>query len=272
MKLNLIGLGKLSTKLVEKLFDEEDCYKTCYENSIVDSNNLEENEKEYDELKNVHYNSEQDISETYLFVEGKYGIAGITLKLLQNYTNKPITVFYIKSYCNNELEKKNQHFTINVLQEYARSGMFMSIFIIDYSDMINDIIQNIPETDTFDYNDIDKFFIDKLLFCVHVYWRLCNETYLSGEKINFNDTIYRTKTFFDITESGIKQYYNLQYPVSLIYVKGVKSKNNKKEIIELQAFKNFVQDKGQVCIFLSSDEQFTVGIVETKIIQESNYI
>jgi hypothetical protein len=58
-----------------------------------------------------------------------------------------------------------------------------------------------------------------------------------------------------------------------IYIKGVKSKISKKQLVELQSFKQQVQKNEQSCVFLSADDfEFEIGIVETKIIQESSYI
>ena len=274
MKLNLVGIGKLSSKIVDKLGDENDV-KLCYSNNFPNCSDLEQNEIYFQDniISQIQNIDTESISETYVFVDGKQGISGITLSLLQFYKDKDITVFYIKSHCNSDIEKKNQHITINILQEYARSGMFKSIFIIDYDNIMTDIINNIPEDADIDYNNVDNFFIDKLLFCVHVYWRLCNETYIDGEKINFHDTIYRTKTFFDIGLDSIKYFYKMEYPMNHIYVKGVKSKMSKKQLVELQSFKAEVQKNEQSCVFLSADEyEFQIGIVETKIIQESSYI
>lgn len=274
MKLNLIGVGKISSKIVNKLGDEDD-YKLSYSNNFPNCSDLEQNEEYFrNNVKNkLETFDTNTISETYLFVDGKQGISGISLSVLEPYKDKDITVFFIKSHCNSDIEKKNQHITINILQEYARSGMFKAIFIIDYDYIISDIINNIPDDQEIDYNNVDIFFIDKLLFCVHVYWRLCNETYIDGEKINFHDTIYRTKTFFDIGSDSVKYFYKLEYPMNHIYIKGVKSKISKKQLVELQSFKQQVQKNEQSCVFLSADDfEFEIGIVETKIIQESSYI
>lgn len=273
MKLNVIGLGKISSKIAKQLYDPDDCFLTEISTNICSSNVIEDNEQQYDKFKkNIEIHNIDEISETYIFVDGKQGISGITLSILENYKDKKITVFYIKSYCSNDIEFKNSHITINILQEYARSGMFAAIFLIDYDYVTNYIVNEIPDDNIIGFSEIENLFIDKLLFGVYIYHRLCNESYLDGEKINFEDTIYRTKTFFDIKGDSVEPYYNLQYSDNLIFVKGVRNQITKKEIIELQNFKNKIRKENNICVFLDSDKEFSIGISESKIIQESNYI
>lgn len=271
-KLNLIGLGSISSNIVKNMYNEKDCEMTIFKENLSKTfYNLEDNEIEW--IKNPTYlPKEHDISETFCFVDGHQGISGIVLSVLERYKNKPITIFYIKKYVKNNTEVLNQKITFNVLQEYARSGMFSGIFIIDYDYICNDIILNLPDDQDIEYNDVEKLFIDKVISCVYVYWRLLNENYLEGNKINFDDTIYRIKTFF-VMKNNIETYlYELSYPESFIYVIGVKNKMTKKELVELQNFKEKIRIKDQNCILLSSDDNFVIGIAESKIVQESNYI
>ena len=75
LKLNLIGLGKFSTEIVEKMFDEEDCIKFVYPKNIANED-LESNENIFDFNDSFNIN---EIEHTFCFVDGKQGISGIAL-------------------------------------------------------------------------------------------------------------------------------------------------------------------------------------------------
>jgi hypothetical protein len=270
-KLNLIGLGQTSSNIVDKIYKEDDCYKLSFrDNLLPEFINLEDNEKHF--AKYYQIDVCKDISETFCFLDGEKGISGIILSLLENYKNNPITIFYIKKYTKNNTELLNQKITLNILQEYARSGLFKGIFIIDYDFVVNDLLLDLPDDQIINYNEVEMMFIDKVIFCAYSYWRLMYEKYIDGNKLDFEDTIYRIKTFFFIKNNSPVYLYNIFLPENFIYIKGIKSQMTKKEVLELQSFKEQVKNKNQNCIFISSENEFLLGIAESKIIQESNYI
>lgn len=265
MKLNLIGIGAFSSKLVDKLNDEE-CQSLVFHENIADLD-LESNEVTY---QAVHVNDVYDLSniqETYCFVDCKEGIAGITLSLLSKFSDKDITVFMMVYNCQSNTEKINQKITYNVLQEYARSGVFKGIFILNYDKLFDQIVNLMPDNESISINDVNNKLIDKLIFGVHVYWRLNNETYMEGEQIRFQDTIYRIKTFFEQVGETEYAYGDMLYIGSKILVKGLKEKMQKQELLELQRFKKAVKESGDRYILLKSDFDFILGIAESKIVQ-----
>jgi len=281
LKLNLIGLGKFSTEIVEKMFDEEDCIKFVYPKNIANED-LESNENIFD------FNDSFDINEiehTFCFVDGKQGISGIALKLLSNFSSKPITVFYIKQEPISNIEKTNDKISFNVLQEYARSGLFSSIFIFDYDKMHNIVIDNIMNNDsieTFEF-DVDNLIIDKIISSVYVYWRLQVEKYLDGNFQNFDSTIYRIHTFSDFkngklsdAEIFINTFYNIRYSTSILIIASMKKKMSKKDLQLIVDLKKIAKNTNSKLVILNETneeaENFVISIIGTNIIQEADYM
>lgn len=265
MKLNLIGIGSFASQIVDSLYDEEDCKAITYREAIAGTD-LESNEAAF--INSSHPVLPLfEVSETYCFVDCREGIAGITLSCLERYAEKDITVFLIIYNCQSDKERINQKIVYNVMQEYARSGVFKSLFIIYYDKLFENIINNISTNDELSLNDVDNKVIDKIIFGVHIYWRLNNETYLDGEKICFGDTIYRIKTFFEVTGEADYTYGDISYIGNKILVKGLKERLQKQELLDLQKFKKIVKERGDRYVLLTSDVDFVLGIAESKIVQ-----
>jgi len=281
LKLNLIGLGKFSTEIVEKMFDEEDCIKFVYPKNIANED-LESNENIFDFNDSFNIN---EIEHTFCFVDGKQGISGIALKLLSNFSSKPITVFYIKQEPISNIEKTNDKISFNVLQEYARSGLFSSIFIFDYDKMHNIVIDNIMNNvsiETFEF-DVDNLIIDKIISSVYVYWRLQVEKYLDGNFQNFDSTIYRIHTFSDFkngklsdAEIFINTFYNIRYSTSILIIASMKKKMSKKDLQLIVDLKKIAKNTNSKLVILNETneeaENFVISIIGTNIIQEADYM
>ena len=265
MKLNLVGIGPFSSQIAEKLSDE-DTTLWIYNQNMAGLD-LESNELAY----LTKYGNERldlsDIQETFCFVDCNQGIAGITLSLLERFADKDITVFMLIYNCQSDKEKINQKITYNVLQEYARSGVLKGVFILNYDKLFDYTVNNMPDNDQFSLNDVNNNLIDKLIFGVHIYWRLNNETYMEGEQITFQDTIYRIKTFFELNNEADYMYGDMLYVGNKIIVKGLKQKMQKQELLDLQKFKKVIKDRGDRYILLNSEFDFVLGIAESKIVQ-----
>lgn len=280
LKLNLIGIGKISTDLVFKMYDESDCFVTGFNENFAEANDLESNEKEFlkinfsiDEKESI-----EQISETFCFIDAKEGCAGAALIVLEYYKEKPITIFILKDNCTDPIEFTNSKIIINVMQEYARSGIFRSAFLFDLGLMKNIIINSLPENDEFTLNDINNLLIDKVIYGAHIYWRLLNEKYFDGYKIDFDETIYKTNifnesinldTFFDGNE-----YYKItkELPNRKIWVVSIKEKFTKSTLTQLEAIKKMAKEKKIELVVLKDEESFFFGIYGTSAILESNYL
>lgn len=77
--------------------------------------------------------------ECWVIVSGAGKVAGATLRILEKIKNKTINVVYI---CPDPLlatpiQLKRHKVVFNVLQEYARSGLFNSIYLVSNREMLN---------------------------------------------------------------------------------------------------------------------------------------
>lgn len=265
MKLNLVGIGSFASKLVDT-FKDNDCEAVTFRENLAASD-LETNEVEYLARHDEDVYDLSNIQETFCFVDGKEGISGISLALLSKFADKPITVFMMVYNCQSDIEKTNQKITFNVLQEYARSGVFKGIFLLHYDKLFDYVVNNMPETQEISIGDVNNKLIDKVLFGVYTYWRLVTEKYAEGEQIRFTDTIYRIKTFFEPTAGADYMYGDITYIGNKLLVKGLKERMQKRELLELQEFKKAVQTRGDRYVLLNSDFDFILGIAESKIVQ-----
>ncbi len=277
--LNLIGIGPISSQIVIAINKQTESFETTFPISENGGEDLESNEKHFEQL-NFQVDEEElnKTEQVFCFVDGKYGISGITLSVLEKFKSKPITIFYIKEDLNSKVEEINHKITFNILQEFARSGAFRAFFAFDYSKIWNNIVYNnesLPEE--FEFNHIDNLVIDKLIFCVHLYWRLLNENYAQGNKINFDSTIYKTNIFFEMSIEN-KRLYNMYYsikeaiPVQKILISNIPKKMNKKKLEEVIKLKSLAKSEKSSLVCLNDDIDFVIGIVRTNIVLESNYL
>lgn len=280
LKLNLIGLGEISSKIVDKMYDPEDCIKLSFPNDLM-GDNLESNENYWNE--NSILNSSEGIAETYCFVDGAQGISGITLSLLKQFSSKPITIFYIKKEQDTVIEKTNHKICFNVLQEYARSGVFKSIFLFDYTYMWEKILESIlndNDDNEIEFNEMQNLVIDKIIFGAHIYWRLCNEKYVDGSSLNFDNTIYKINTFFEPKNYPIDEknvFYTGFYPIKFsklsTIICSLKEKINKNDLLNLASHKKIAKNTNSKLILLKeNDLNFVISILSTNIVQESDYM
>ena len=149
--MNIFGLGKAGCKIAE-LFKQQPQYNV----TLFDS------DKKYVRRKNCVYVKKQPSAELYdsteikmkidiegdkiiMIVCGSGAIAAATLQILSNFKQKDICLYYICSDVNTISAKaklrNRAHF--GILQEYARSGVFQKIFLIDNLNM-KDIIGSVP--------------------------------------------------------------------------------------------------------------------------------
>lgn len=266
MKLNLIGIGPIASEIINKM-KSDDCIIQSFPDNIA-GEDLQSNEAKF--IENSTSPNADQYSETYCFVEGKLGISGITLALLEQYKYKPITIIYIKDDLLSSYHKKNDEISFNVLQEYARSGVFRSLIIFDYNKMLNDMLLN-------SYTNIDPInvIIDKIIFGVHIYWRLVNEKYLEGSKVDFDDTIYKISTFYEVIETEndlmLSSYYDITFSKQSVFVISSKNNNTREQLLRTMRLKKLAKSNNSDIVLLKDDIDFALVLMSSNIIQESIY-
>ena len=132
----IVGLGQAGCQIAEK-FNQYPQYNTIcidveddgYTNfiKIAEQSSHEDYEANYKKLK---IKCDKEVS---LILAGTGKITGCSLRLLEQLKNKKVSIYYIKA-DQNDLDEKGklrERATFFILQEYARSGAFEKICLID---------------------------------------------------------------------------------------------------------------------------------------------
>ena len=138
----VIGLGKLGCAIAEELtaYPEYRIYKI--DGDIDERGSLSIGE--YGDMSSFEANIDTDEVGVYLrsikkkdqvllIVEGGDTISGATLKILETIKDAKLNVLYVcpDRQMISEVQKRDDRIAFNVLQEYARSGKFENIFLVD---------------------------------------------------------------------------------------------------------------------------------------------
>jgi hypothetical protein len=137
----VIGLGKLGCAIAEHLtsYPEYRVYKIDSEIKERGSLSIGEHSGHDD----YEYNLDQDEVAVYLrsikkkddvlmVVEGGDPVSGAILKILETIKDSKLNVLYVvpdRVMCS-EIQRRDDRIAFNVLQEYARSGVFEKIFLV----------------------------------------------------------------------------------------------------------------------------------------------
>ena len=142
----VIGLGKAGCSIADcfKKYPQYDVYKI--DNDIEGENCFdlpyESSPEDYERNCPDMGTFFKDVSGDVLFILAGGGqISGATLKILSHIKDCDINILYIKpdnKDLNNTAFLQNK-LTYNVLQEYARSGLFQNIYIVSNEDLENTI-------------------------------------------------------------------------------------------------------------------------------------
>lgn len=138
----VIGLGKAGCAVAEQLtaYPEYRIYKIDADIDERGSLSLEPQsshaayEQNIDQQEvEVYLRSIKSEDRVLLVVEGGDPVSGATLKILETIKDSSLTVLYIcpDRLMSSEVQKMDDRVAFNVLQEYARSGVFEKIFLVD---------------------------------------------------------------------------------------------------------------------------------------------
>jgi len=136
---SIVALGELAGKVSEK-FKKYPQYKVYkIDTDIEDSLDTKRFQKQvsveaYEEATPDCSEFFADVEEEVLFIcTGSEAICGSALAVMSQLQQKKIVCMFLKSDAElmTQLEKAQEHVTYSVLQNYARSGVFERIFLID---------------------------------------------------------------------------------------------------------------------------------------------
>jgi hypothetical protein len=207
--MNVIGLGKTACSIVDKFstYPQYKIYKVVLEE--------QDHPEKYEQNTNhVPFNLDEEDNEIDFFVSGDEIICAASLKILENYKDYNIRIFYIKPNQKflTDLQKMTDRVVYNVLQEYTRSKKFDSMYIINYEDVAK-TVGKIPIIGYYDkLNTVIVDTIHMINFFDHNEAIIGNEfeslpTYCINSIGIMNADTGVESMFFNLDECREKRYY-----------------------------------------------------------------
>ena len=146
----IIALGNVGCDLAE-LFETNPEYKVKLLDTDIEGDNcfsLEKHQTSEDYEKNVPNLTDffKDVGESVIFiVDGSSKIAGATLQILKQLKDKEINILYLRTDTQllNNTGRLQDRVAFNVLQEYARSGVFKTATLVSIPEIEN-ILGDMP--------------------------------------------------------------------------------------------------------------------------------
>lgn len=129
---NIIAIGSKASRLADK-FKQFEQY-----NEIISFKDNELQASSIEEYENIDFNNlNSDLDENLFIFFGENERTACALKLIEKYKNKKNYVFYIRPNLNDlDFDKlKQERLFYNVFQEYARSGLFEDLYLINIKDL-----------------------------------------------------------------------------------------------------------------------------------------
>lgn len=243
--MNIVGLGSGGIRIAE-LFEKYEQYTIYKIGSNIQSSEtsfnfpLLENPEDYENNCPDLSAFFKNIKDEVLFITvGSSNITGASLRILQQLSSCKITVLYVRPDINLLSSKKalQEKITFNVFQEYARSGLFSKLYLVDNL-TIESIIGEIPVTQ---YHKKINDMIVQTLHMLNVYKH--NEpVFISGLEL---PKISNISTFglsdFKTGKDGL--FYNLNNTTYKIYYYSISKDFLEKDGKLLIKIKNQVREK-----------------------------
>lgn len=243
--ISVIGIGNFCSKLVDALvhYPQYNIYKI-----LSKSDNLE-NTLCVGELKNSEMYEQAQIDYSSLikdnnafvnvFIDGSEPISGLVLRFLETLKAREIKIIYICSDLQlmSSLEKTQDKICFSVLQEYARSGLFKNITLIDKT-KLEAIIGNIS---ILEYEEKIIGLISSTYHMINVYG---NTKPVLTNSIE-SDEVSRISTYglSEIGSDAIRWFFDVNNINNIVYYFAINSDTLKKEQKLLQNIKKQVKDK-----------------------------
>ena len=172
----VIGLGKLGCAIAEELtsYPEYRIYKI--DGNIDERGSLSigvyedmseyESSVDYDEVT-LYLRSVKPEDEVLLILEGGEPISGCVLRILETIKESKLNVLYVcpDRQMISEIQKRDDKIAFNVLQEYARSGKFENIFLVQKT-KVEDLAGHVPKNE---YEKTISYFISYVVAMINFF-------------------------------------------------------------------------------------------------------
>lgn len=275
--MTIIGLGNTGCNIAEK-FESLEGFKVLLvdaniegEDNCISINECDTPEQYESTFPDISEHLKKCDDEIVLIVGGSGKISGASLSLLKQIKEKKINVVYVrpdKNSIKNDA-KLQDRLVFNVLQEYARSGIFESCFLIDNVN-IEKIVGDLPIIGFFDK-------INELIFST------VSSILLFKQKKPVMNNLTKVKNFCRVRTVGIFNLFNEEEKL-LYNIEGIDNKHYhfvineeklKTDITILKKIKEYIEENskdGTDCsfaIYSTKDEfEYCYMDVYSKRIQE----
>ena len=241
--MNIIGLGQAGCSIAD-LFKEYPQYKVFkIDTGLKTSNGVcaLEHQKTPEAYENKFPNLKRtllkEVMGQVLFITSCGSISGASLRVLEQIKEKnEVNVLYVKPDANNLSKDKSlqENLLFNVFQEYARSGLFARLYVVDNT-KLSEIVGEVPVREYF--NQINKL-ICSTLHMVNVFEKsdaimsTLHEPMLTARISTFGLINFETgeeNMFFDLDTPREKRYYYAM-PEEILNSDGTLVKKIKKQV------------------------------------------
>ena len=274
--MNVIGLGDAGCKIADS-FSQYPQYKIfkinvdiegkrCYNIPILEK--AEEYESyEYPKIKTFFKGLK---GETLLIVGGSGKISCGSLRILENIKRLPISILYIQPDLGmlDNTQKMQEKLVRNVMQEYARSGVFEKVCLVS-NNSLDKIIGGAPVIGYFEA--LNELLVPSL----HMVNFFSNNKAVSGSipKPKSTHRIY-TVGIFDTQKNEEKMFFSLDSARNKCYIYGVNEEKLKTDKKLMNKIKKQIESKKEENLDISyaiysTDYDYDIGYVieRTPIIQ-----
>lgn len=269
--MNIIGLGQAGCAIAECFakYPQYKIYKIsvdtegkrCYNIPILET--AEEYESySYPKIKAF---LKELKGETLFIVGGSSKISCASLRILENLKRLPVSILYIQpdDGLMDETQIMQEKVVRNVIQEYARSGIFESVCLVSNSHL-DDIVGGAP---IIGYHEALN---DILVSTLHMINFFQNTKPVSGgiPKPKNTHRIY-TVGVFDIEKSEEKMFFSLDKARHKCYIYGVKEEKLKTDKKLMKKIRSQIESKKEEDLNISyaiysTDYEYDIGYVITR--------
>lgn len=262
--MKVIGLGRAGCSIA-KAFSKYPQYKTCgidvtktADITIKKRNGHEEYEKHFPNLKKKLELTNESVT---VVIGGSGEISGASLRLLEQVKGRPTSVIYIQpdQTLLSEVQKTQEKIVRNVLQEYARSGMIESIYLINNSC----VEKGIGDVPILGYYDVLNQALVNTMHMINVFK---NTEPIIGNFIKPSE-LSRIMTFgvLDIEKGEEKWFYDLTAPRDVVYYYGIGGEDLREDNTLFRKITDFVKAR------ITNGVNVSYGIYETGYEQKYCY-
>ena len=277
--MNIIGLGQAGCAAASKFLNYPEYNVYCID--IQDSGHggffvkidEQQTHEEY-ENKYVPINLDIDEAPVTFILSGAGKISGISLRLLEHFKANDVNVLYIKpdSSLLTQKAKIRERLTFQIFQQYARSGIFKKMYIVD-NVRVEELVEG---TLVKNYWDSINEIITNTYHMINVFNN--TEPLLKSSSASTLDTA-RIATFgyVDFETKKEKLLYDLKYSRSKAYYFGINRTTIETDKNLLHDIRAFVKEKAGDNINISFsiystdyERNYVYNVQEASFIQEQN--